>query len=80
MYSRVLTRLRLIIAEVADVRSHVVTINTYFQNDLKLSKNDLKELGKRIEDEFDIKLPKKVFTEFNTVGEIVGLIEAERGR
>ncbi len=80
MYSSILTRLRIIIAEMADVRSHVVTTNTYFQDDLNLSNNDLKELGIRIEDEFDIKLPKKVFKEFNTVGEIVGLIEAERGR
>jgi acyl carrier protein len=80
MYSSILTRLRLIIAEMAEVRSHVITTNTYFEDDLNLSKDALKELGKRLEDEFDVKLPKNIFKEFNTVGEIVGFIEAEMGR
>ena len=80
MYSSILTRLRLIIAEVAEVRSHVMTTNTYFEDDLNLDKDGLKELRARLEDEFDIKLPKTVFKEFNTVGEIVGFIEAEMGR
>ncbi|OLS29718.1 MAG: Acyl carrier protein [Candidatus Heimdallarchaeota archaeon AB_125] len=80
MYSSILTRLRLIIAEVAEVRSHVITTNTYFEDDLNLDKDGLKELRARLEDEFDIKLPKTVFKEFNTVGEIVGFIEAEMGR
>ena len=74
MYSSILTRLRLIIAEVAEVRSHVITTNTYFEDDLNLDKDGLKELRARLEDEFDIKLPKTVFKEFNTVGEIVGFI------
>ena len=80
MYSSILTRLRLIIAEMAEVRSHVITTNTYFEDDLKLNKDNLSELKTRLEDEFDIKLPKNVFKEFNTVGEIVGFIEAEMGR
>jgi len=80
MYSSILTRLRLIIAEVAEVRSHVITTNTYFEDDLNLDKDNLNELSARLEDEFDVKLPKRVFKEFNTVGEIVGFIEAEMGR
>jgi len=80
MYSSILTRLRLIIAEMAEVRSHVITTNTYFEDDLNLTKDNLNELSARLEDEFDVKLPKKVFKEFNTVGEIVGFIEAEMGR
>ena len=80
MYSSILIRLRLIIAEVAEVRSHVITTNTYFEDDLNLDKDGLKELSARLEDEFDVKLPKRVFKEFNTVGEIVGFIEAEMGR
>ncbi len=80
MYSSILTRLRLIIAEMAEVRSHVITTNTYFEDDLNLDKDSLRELKARLEDEFDIKLPKSVFKEFNTVGEIVGFIEAEMGR
>ena len=80
MYSSILTRLRLMIAEIAEVRSHVITTNTYFKDDLNLDDDSLKELRLRLEDEFDIKLPKNVFKEFNTVGEIVGFIEAEMGR
>ena len=80
MYSSILTRMRIIIAEMAEVRSHVITTNTYFEDDLNLDKDALKELRDRLQDEFDIKLPKNVFKEFNTVGEIVGFIEAEMGR
>ena len=80
MYSSILTRLRLIIAEMAEVRSHVITTNTYFEDDLNLDEDSLSELKARLEDEFDVKLPKRVFKEFNTVGEIVGFIEAEMGR
>jgi len=66
--------------EVADVKKYVVTINTYFVDDLNMNEDDLAELRKRIENEYDISLPKNIFKEFNTVGEIVGLVEAEMGR
>jgi len=80
MYSSIFHRLRKIIIEVTDVKRYVVTINTYFEGDLKMNEDDLVELGKRVENEFDVSLPKNIFKEFNTVGEIVGLIEAELGR
>ena len=80
MYSSIFHRLRKIIVEVVDVRRYVVTINTYFEDDLQMNGANLKELRKRIEDEFDITLPEDIFKEFNTVGEIVGLVEAELGR
>ena len=66
--------------DVIDVRKYVVTINTYFVEDLNMTDDDLAELRRRIENEFDISLPKNIFKEFNTVGEIVGLVEAEMGR
>ena len=80
MYSSIFHRLRKIIIEVADVKRYVVTINTYFVDDLQMNEDDLVELRRRIENEYDISLPKDIFKEFNTVGEIVGLIEAELGR
>ena len=80
MYSSIFGRIRRIIAEVAGVRSHIVTTNTYFDDDLGMNDDNLRELGLRIKDEFDIHVPKKIFKEFNTVGEIVGFIEAEMGR
>ena len=80
MYSSIFGRLRKLIMEVADVKKYVVTINTYFVDDLNMNEDDLAELRKRIENEYDISLPKNIFKEFNTVGEIVGLVEAEMGR
>ena len=80
VYSSIFHRLRVIIMEVANVKKYVVTINTYFEDDLNMTKDDLVELGKRIEHEYDVSLPKNIFKEFNTVGEIVGLVEAEMGR
>ena len=80
MYSSIFQRLRNLITEVVDVKRYLITINTYFEEDLKLTKDDLANLQKRIENEFDMSLPDNIFKEFNTVGEIVGLIEAELGR
>ena len=80
MYSSIFHRIRKIIADVAGVRSYVVTTNTYFEDDLKMNDDNLVELRLRIKDEFDIRVPKGIFKEFNTVGEIVGFIEAELGR
>ncbi|MCE7741755.1 MAG: acyl carrier protein [Candidatus Heimdallarchaeaceae archaeon] len=80
MYSSIFHRLRKIIVEVANVKRYVVTFNTYFEDELKMNEDDLVELRKRIENEFDISLPKNIFKEFNIVGEIVGLVEAELGR
>ena len=62
------------------VRKSKITINTYFQNDLGMSDQDLIELSRIIEREFDIVMPKNILYEFNTVGEIVGFIEQEIGR
>ncbi|MCG3219862.1 MAG: acyl carrier protein [Candidatus Heimdallarchaeota archaeon] len=62
------------------VRKSKITINTYFQNDLGMSDQDLIELSRIIEREFDIVMPENILYEFNTVGEIVGFIEQEIGR
>ncbi len=80
MYSSIFQRLRNLIIEVVDVKRYLITINTYFEEDLDLTKDDLSKLRKMIENEFDMSLPDNIFKEFNTVGEIVGLIEAELGR
>jgi len=55
-------------------------LNTYFTEELELDKKDLAELRLRIEEEFDVRLPKNIFKEFKTIGEIIGFIEAEQGR
>ncbi|MFW9852618.1 MAG: phosphopantetheine-binding protein [Candidatus Thorarchaeota archaeon] len=73
-------RLQGIIANIVDVRKKNLSINTYIQDDLGLDEDDLAELVLAIEEEFDINLPKNIFTEFNTIGEIIGFIEAEMGR
>jgi len=80
MYMSIFRRLQGIIANIADVRKKNLTINTYIQDDLELNEDNLVELRIAIENEFDIKLPKNVFKEFNTIGEIIGFIEAEMGR
>ena len=69
-----------IITNIADVRKRNLTINTYIQDDLGLDEDDLAELVLAIEKEFDINVPKNIFKEFNTIGEIIGFIEAEMGR
>ena len=73
-------RLQGIIANIVDVRKKNLTINTYIQDELGLDEDDLAELGLAIEEEFDIDLPKNIFKEFNTIGEIIGFIETEMGR
>ncbi len=80
MYSSIFHRFRKIIVEVADVRRYVVTTNTYFVDDLQMTEDNLVELRLRIVNEFDISVPKNIFKEFTTVGEIVGFIESELGR
>ena len=55
-------------------------LNTYFTKELGLNKRDLAELRLRLEEEFDVRLPKNIFKEFKTIGEIIGFIEAEQGR
>jgi acyl carrier protein len=62
------------------VKKRKITINTYFQNDLGMSDQDLIDLALIIEKEFDIVMPENILYEFNTVGEIVGFIEQEIGR
>ena len=63
-----------------DTKKKNFTINTYFEKDLGLDKDDLKVLRVKIKDEFGVNLPKNIFKEFNTIGELIGLIEAEFGR
>ncbi|MEE9411114.1 MAG: phosphopantetheine-binding protein [Candidatus Heimdallarchaeota archaeon] len=80
MYRRIFQRLLNIISEMKDIRKKDFNLNTYFTKDLGLDKRELAELRLRIEEEFDIKCHKNIFKEFNTVGEIIGFIETERGR
>ena len=63
-----------------EIETEDFNLNTYFTNELNLDKNDLKELRMRLEEEFDVQLPKNIFKEFKTIGEIIGFIEAEQGR
>lgn len=80
MYMSIFRRLQGIIANIADIRKKNLTINTYIQEDLGLDEDDLAELVLAIEKEFDVNLPSNIFQEFNTIGEIIGFIEAEMGR
>lgn len=80
MYSSIYRRFTRLLSEMTDTKQKNFTINTYFEKDLGLGKDDLKVLRGRIKDEFGVKLPKNIFKEFNTVGELIGLIEAEFGR
>ena len=68
------------LVKLTKVRKKKITINTYFQEDLGMSDQDLQELAWVIEREFDIVMPENILYEFNTVGEIVGFIEQEIGR
>ena len=80
MYMSIFRRLQGIITSIANIRRKNLTINTYIQDDLGLNEDELAELVLAIEEEFDIDLPKNIFKEFNTIGEIIGFIEAEMGR
>jgi acyl carrier protein len=80
MYSSIYRRFTKLISGMTDVKKKDLTINTYFEKDLGLDKNGLKILRRKIEDEFSIELPKNILKEFNTIGELIGFIEAEFGR
>ncbi len=80
MYQTIFYKFRKILMKLTKVRKNKITINTYFQNDLGMSDQDLIELSRIIEREFDIIMPENILYEFNTVGEIVGFIEQEIGR
>jgi len=76
----IFSRLQKVIKETVDVSKADLTFNTYFKDDLDMSKDDLKLFARKIADEFGIKIPKNLFKEFETIGELVGFIEAEKGR
>ncbi len=80
MYSSIYRRFTNLLSEMTNTKKKNLTINTYFEKDLGLTKSDLKILRSKIQDEFNVKLPKNIFKEFNTIGELIGLIEAEFGR
>jgi acyl carrier protein len=80
MYQTIFYKFRKMLVKLTKVRKSKITINTYFQNDLGMSDQELVKLSKIIEKEFDIFMPENILYEFNTVGEIVGFIEQEIGR
>ena len=80
MYQTIFYKFRKILVRLTKIRRNKITINTYFQDDLGMSDQDLIELSRIIEQEFDIFMPENILYEFNTVGEIVGFIEQEIGR
>ena len=80
MYQTIFYKFQKILAKLTKVKKKKININTYFQNDLGMSDEDLIDLARIIEREFDILMPENILYEFNTVGEIVGFIEQEIGR
>ncbi|MBY9002012.1 MAG: hypothetical protein KGD64_13925 [Candidatus Heimdallarchaeota archaeon] len=77
MYSSIYRRFIGLVSEMTKAKRKDLTINAYFEKDLGFDKKNLEILRKKIEDEFRLKLPKNIFKEFNTIGEIIGFIEAE---
>jgi len=51
-----------------------ITLESHFQNDLKLDSLDTTEIVMEVEDEFTIEVPDKEAYSFNTVGEVVNYI------
>jgi len=80
MYQTIFYKFQKILVKLTKVKKKKININTYFQNDLGMSDEDLIDLARIIEHEFDIVMPEDILYEFNTVGEIVGFIEQEIGR
>ena len=80
MYRSYYRRFLKIISKMTEIKTEDFNQNTYFTKELGLNKKDLAELRLRLEEEFDVQLPKNIFKEFNTIGEIIGFIEAEQGR
>ena len=80
MYQTIFYKFQKILVKLTKVKKKKITINTYFQDDLGMSDQDLIDLSRIIENEFDIVMPENILYEFNTVGEIVGFIEQEIGR
>ncbi len=80
MYRSYYRRFIKIISQMTEIDTEDFNLNTYFTQELGLNKKDLAELRLRLEEEFDVRLPKNIFKEFNTIGEIIGFIEAEQGR
>jgi len=80
MYRSYYRRFIKIISKMVEIETQDFNLNTYFTKELGMNKKDLAELRLRLEEEFDVQLPKNIFKEFNTIGEIIGFIEAEQGR
>ena len=54
-----------IISRMTEIDTNDFNLNTYFTKELGLDKNELKELRLRLEEEFDVRLPKNIFKEFS---------------
>ena len=80
MYQTIFYKFQKMLVKLTKVKKRKININTYFQDDLGMSDQDLLNLSRIIEREFDIVMPENILYEFNTVGEIVGFIEQEIGR
>ena len=80
MYRSIVNRLMILVSNFTETKQTRLKLSTNLLKELRLEKEDLQTLRKKIEEEFDIKLPKGIFQEFQTLGEIVGFIETEIGR
>ena len=77
MYSSIQRRLLNLIIDMTGEKRKNLLSNTYFSKDLGMDSKQLNILRKKIEDEFGIKLPKNILKEFETIGEMIGIIETE---
>ena len=74
-------KLQEIIAEVMNVETDDITLDTSFVEDLGADSLDVFQIVMGIEDEFDIKIPAEKTEKIATVGEAVELIkEAVNGK
>lgn len=80
MYRSIVNRLKEIVSEFTNVNKNKLSLSSNIIRDFGIDKEDIQKIRKKIENEFDIILPKNIFQEFNTIGEIVGFIESEIGR
>ncbi|MHA1224499.1 MAG: acyl carrier protein [Candidatus Heimdallarchaeaceae archaeon] len=79
MYKSIANRLRKIVGELTGVNPKYLSLSTSIIKTLHFDDKEMVKLRKKIEEEFDVNLPKNIFHEFHTIGELVGFIETEIG-
>ncbi|MBQ9314435.1 MAG: acyl carrier protein [Clostridia bacterium] len=68
-----------IISQYSGIGKEEITLDSDIIQDLELSSFDVTELACELEDEFELEVPDRKISSFQTVRDVVEYIEAEKG-